>query len=60
MLALRLAEGLKIDFTPTLAKKCDLLSKCGLLNMKDGFISLTDKGMLLSNSIITEILECMK
>ena len=60
MLALRLAEGLKIDFTPTLAKKCDLLSKCGLLNMKDGFISLTDKGMLLSNSIITEILECIK
>ena len=60
MLALRLSEGLKISLTPPLAKKCDLLSKCGLLNMKDGFISLTDKGMLLSNSIITEILECIK
>ena len=60
MLALRLSKGLKISLTPTLANKCDLLSKCGLLNMKDGFISLTDKGMLLSNSIITEILECMK
>lgn len=59
MLALRLKEGLKVDFNPRLFNKCKLLEKNALLTVDDNRIILTDKGMLLSNSIITEIMECM-
>ena len=58
MLNLRLNKGLKIKFNQTLSKKCQLFEKNGLIKVENDHISLTDKGMLLSNSIITEILEC--
>ena len=60
MLALRLSKGVKLELTERLEKKCRLLSQNKLLNINDQSISLTDQGMLLSNSIITEILECIK
>lgn len=59
MLSLRLGKGLKIEFNRKLRIKCDLLEKNGLLKTDKNRIILTDKGMLLSNSIITEILECV-
>lgn len=59
MLSLRLNKGLEIEFNPKLKLKCDLLEKNGLLYTDKNRIVLTDKGMLLSNSIITEILECV-
>ncbi len=59
MLRLRLSSGLKIYSNPALLNKCRLFEKNGLLKIKDDRIILTDKGMLLSNSIITEILECV-
>lgn len=59
MLSLRLSKGLEIEFNRKLKLKCDLLEKNGLLNLYENRIVLTDKGMLLSNSIITEILECV-
>ena len=59
MLALRLKEGLKVDFNPKLFNKCKLLEKNALLKIDDDHIILTNKGMLVSNSIITEIMECM-
>ncbi len=60
MLALRLKKGLEIKFNGKLSEKCKLLENSGLLEVKSDRIILTDKGMLLSNSIITEILECVQ
>lgn len=58
MLSLRLKEGIKTEMLPESAvKKCELFYKNGLGVLKDGHFRLTDQGMLLSNSIITEILE---
>ena len=59
MLALRLNEGLAVEFNPKLLNKCKLFEQNGLLKINDNRITLTDKGMLLSNSIITEIMECI-
>ncbi len=60
MLALRLSKGAELEMTERLEKKCRLLSQNKLINIKGQSISLTDQGMLLSNSIITEILECIE
>ena len=58
MLALRLNSGIKTDILPPAAKqKCELFAKNGLGNINNGVFSLTNKGMLLSNTIIYEILE---
>ncbi len=59
MLNLRLKKGLEIQPNGELAKKCRLFENNGLIKTEGGRIILTDKGMLLSNSIITEILECV-
>ena len=59
MLALRLKEGLEVEFNPKLLSKCKLFEQKALLKINDNRIILTDKGMLLSNSIITEIMECI-
>lgn len=68
MLRLRIKDGINIKvlesyFNITLSKeffeKCELLSRYGLININENKISLTNKGMLVSNSIITEILECI-
>ena len=60
MLALRLKKGIKTDILPTKAiKKCELFAQNGLGVLKDDIFSLTDQGMLLSNTIISEILEVL-
>ncbi len=67
MLRLRLKSGISLDeysatFGNCLSKefleKCRLFEKAGFLTLNGKNISLTNKGMLLSNSIITELLEC--
>ena len=67
MLRLRLKNGINPDdylnlFGTPLSleflEKCRLFEKAGFLTIDEKSISLTNKGMLLSNSIITELLEC--
>ena len=65
MLRLRLAEGLDLKElesrfginTDKIKKAVVPLKKAGFLKTGDSTIRLTDKGMTVSNSIITEILE---
>lgn len=58
MLNLRLESGINTQNLPPKAKeKCSIFSKNGLGVLTDNRFSLTDKGMLVSNAIITEILE---
>ena len=67
MLSLRTNDGISIKaaenrglvFNEKFLSKCCLFEKNGLLINKDNRIYLTDSGMLLSNSIITELLECI-
>ncbi len=60
MLKLRLKKGINVaDLSPNARKKCELFAKNNLGILKDNNFSLTDKGMLVSNSIITEILEVL-
>lgn len=61
MLALRLSSGIEIKNLPQKAlSKCELFEKNELATIKDGIFALSDKGMLVSNAIITEILEDFK
>ena len=69
MLALRLSEGLNLNcFAQILNKalpenffeKCKLFEKGNLLKYKNGNISLTENGMLVSNTVISELLECIE
>lgn len=55
MLGLRLKKGIDISDLPK--EKTDLFVKNGLAKISDGRFSLTDSGMLVSNTIITELLE---
>lgn len=61
MLSLRLTEGLKLSDFPERRKKielkAELLKKAGLVSYNGEKMSLTPKGFLLSNSIISEITE---
>ena len=66
MLALRLKEGLCFeryrerfgkDLPDSIKKAALPLQNAGLLNINDDSISLTHRGMLLSNSVITNLLE---
>ena len=66
MLALRLKEGLCFkkyrkrfgkDLPDSIKKAALPLKRAGLLNINDESISLTHQGMLLSNSVITNLLE---
>lgn len=68
MLRLRLKEGLDPqNFRRKFAKvlpssffsKCNIFAKAGLIEYNNHRICLTNNGMLLSNSIITELLECL-
>ena len=60
MLALRLKDGIKTDtLSPKAIEKCELFANNGLGVLKDDIFSLTDQGMLLSNTIISEILEVL-
>ena len=60
MLSLRLKEGytFKDNIPEKVLNKCKLLQKNNLLKIEKNRIYLTENGMLVSNSIITEILEC--
>lgn len=69
MLNLRLSEGITPlgysqkfgDKLPqSFFKRCSVFEKAGLMNTSGNRISLTDNGMLLSNTIITELLECLE
>ena len=69
MLALRLSHGVSFEeyknrFGEALPQsffdKCLLFEKAGLMCTNDLTASLTNNGMLLSNSIITELLECIE
>lgn len=58
MLALRLSEGVPLCELPKSAtEKCRLFVQNSLAGIKNGNFVLTDKGMLVSNAIISEILE---
>ncbi|MBR6573010.1 MAG: radical SAM family heme chaperone HemW [Clostridia bacterium] len=65
MLRLRLARGLVFkefkdtfgkDLSEDFFKTAKLLQKNGLVNLSDNKISLTNKGMLVSNSIISKLI----
>lgn len=67
MLNLRLKSGLDFncyknkfgkDFSTEFKHKCRLFEKAGYLHLNENSVSLTDSGMLLSNGIIAELLEC--
>ncbi len=67
MLRLRLKSGINQNeyaalfgkpLSAQFLEKCRLFHKAGFLILDNKNISLTNKGMLLSNSIITELLEC--
>ncbi len=68
MLSLRLKEGISFKnfeskfgypLPITFIEKCRQLEKTEYINLTDKNISLTDSGMLISNTIITELLECI-
>ena len=69
MLALRLKEGISvkaieekfsIKLPNSIFKKCKLFEKGNLLKYENGNISLTESGMLVSNTVISELLECIE
>jgi oxygen-independent coproporphyrinogen-3 oxidase len=59
MLALRLTSGLDTKLYPQYAekvlKRAKPLETCGYLTIRDGVVSLTPRGFLVSNSIIEEL-----
>jgi len=55
MLALRLKSGINLQNLPQ--NKLELYQKNGLATIENGKFSLTNKGMLVSNQIISELLE---
>lgn len=67
MLRLRLKSGISPkefkslfgnELSAEFMEKCSIFKKAQLIDITENNISLTNKGMLLSNSIITELLEC--
>lgn len=61
MLGLRLSRGVDLhqiygEIPEDIKKKIDLLEQAGYIKANLPYISLTDSGMLISNSIITELL----
>lgn len=57
MLGLRLSRGVPLDsFGADAVKSARELQKAGLVNISNGRVSLTEEGMLVSNSVITELL----
>lgn len=62
MLGLRLSRGVDLskiygEMPEIIKAKINLLQKAGYIKVNLPHISLTDRGMLISNSIITELLE---
>ena len=68
MLGLRLAEGVSLSEIAALdpaftleeqaafAARCAPYIRAGLMERKDGRIAITEKGMLVSNGLLAEIL----
>ena len=56
MLRLRLTAGLDLSEKPHILAKAAPMERHGLLRIKNGVISLTPQGFLLSNKIIAELL----
>ena len=61
MLGLRLSSGVDLskiydEIPQNIIEKIDLLKKAGYIKADLPYISLTDSGMLISNSIISELL----
>lgn len=57
MLGLRTCYGVNIDTTDTaILNKIRLLEKAGYVNLNGDSLTLTDTGMLVSNSIISELI----
>ena len=65
MLRLRLKEGLNLneltriygeDATKNIKEKAPLLKEQGFVNFENNIISLTEKGFLISNTIISELI----
>ena len=66
MLSLRLKRGLNTEelykkynfkLSDKFYKKCETFEKAGFMSLENNNFCLTDEGMLLSNSIISELLE---
>ncbi|MCQ2448712.1 MAG: radical SAM family heme chaperone HemW [Clostridia bacterium] len=57
MLALRLADGVDLSEYRAVTPFLNQLTESGLGVLQDGNFALTDRGMLVSNQIIAEILE---
>lgn len=69
MLNLRLQSGISFkeykerfgkEIPQDFLSECNKLQKANLLKITDKNIYLTDEGMLLSNSIISELMECLE
>ena len=69
MLRLRLKDGISIseykslfeeDLPNNFLSQCKMLEKAEYINITDDKISLTNSGMLISNSIISTLLECIE
>ncbi len=67
MLRLRLSDGVLFsdyrdrfgrDIPDSVKNQAKIFEKSGLATVSQNSVSLTDKGMLVSNEIITELLEC--
>ncbi len=57
MLGLRLSSGVSLsEFKEDISDKADKFIKAGLVKISGGRLSLTDNGMLVSNSIIAEFI----
>ena len=69
MLSLRLKSGISFkeykerfgsQLPPSFLDKCKTFQKTNLMKIDSDNISLTNEGMLLSNSMISELLECIE
>lgn len=47
------------DINTSFIKKCETYNKAGLLNLNDNGIVLTEKGFLVSNTIINELIDAL-
>ncbi len=60
LLGLRTSRGIETDLPPTASARIMLLEQEGLLLREGNRLRLTEKGMLLSNRVIVEILDSME
>ena len=56
----RLSAETGVTFTRRFGERVSFYKDRGLMLEKDGFLTLTDRGMLLSNDVIASLLACMR